>query len=52
VDDFVYLQAGLTRQFQPRVSGSLLYRVQDKDSTQLGAEYRENAAVASLLMTF
>jgi uncharacterized protein (PEP-CTERM system associated) len=46
-NDFVYLQAGLTRQFQPRVSGSLYYRLQDQD-----IQYRENAGVASLLMTF
>jgi len=52
VDDFVYLQAGLTRQFQPRVSGSLSYRLQDQKSTQAGADYRENAGIASLLMTF
>jgi uncharacterized protein (PEP-CTERM system associated) len=52
VDDFVYLQAGLTRRFQPRVSGSLYYRLQDRESTQGGAEYRENAGIASLLMTF
>jgi len=52
VDHFVSFQAGLTRQFQPRLSGSLYYRLQDKDSTQRGAEYRENAGVASLLMTF
>jgi uncharacterized protein (PEP-CTERM system associated) len=52
VDDFVYLQAGLTRQFQPRVSGSLYYRIQNKDSTQTGAEYTENSGVASLLVTF
>jgi len=52
VDDFVYLQAGLTRRFQPRVSGSLYYRLQDQKSTQGGTEYRENAGVASLLMTF
>jgi len=52
VDDFVYLQAGLTRQFQPRVSGSLYYRLQDQKSTQAGADYRENAGIASLLMTF
>ena len=52
VDHFSYLQAGLTRQFQPRVSGSLSYRLQDKQSTQAGAEYRENAGVASLLMMF
>ena len=52
VDDFVYLQAGFTRQFQPRVSGSLYYRLQDQKSTQGGAQYTENAGVASLLMTF
>jgi uncharacterized protein (PEP-CTERM system associated) len=52
VDDFTYLQAGLTRQFQPRVSGSLSYRLQNKDSTQAGDEYRENAGIASLLVRF
>ncbi len=52
VDNFVYLQTGLTRQFQPRVSGSLHYRVQARDSKQGGAEYRENAGIASLLMRF
>ena len=46
-NDFVYLQAGITRQFQPRVSGSLHYRLQEQD-----VQYRENAGVASLLMTF
>jgi uncharacterized protein (PEP-CTERM system associated) len=52
VDDFVHLQAGLTRQFRPRVSGSLRYRLQDKNSTQPGADYRENAGIASLIMRF
>jgi uncharacterized protein (PEP-CTERM system associated) len=53
VDDFAYLQAGFSRQFQPRVSGSLHYRLQAKASTQgAAAEYRENAGVASLLITF
>jgi uncharacterized protein (PEP-CTERM system associated) len=52
VDDFVSLQAGVSRQLQPRVSGSLSYRLQNKDSTQAGAEYRENAGIASLLVTF
>lgn len=52
VDDFAHLQAGFTRQFQPRVSGSLSYRLQTKNSTGGGAEYRENAAIASLLVTF
>ena len=52
VDDFTYLRAGLTRQFQPRVSGSLSYRLQNQDSTLAGAEYRENAGIASLLVRF
>jgi uncharacterized protein (PEP-CTERM system associated) len=52
VDDFAYFQTGLSRQFQPRVSGSLSYRLQNKDSTQAGSEYRENAGIASLLITF
>jgi uncharacterized protein (PEP-CTERM system associated) len=52
VDDFVYLRAGLTRQFQPRVLGALYYRLQNKDSTQAGTEYTENAGIASLLITF
>jgi uncharacterized protein (PEP-CTERM system associated) len=51
-DDFTYLQAGLSRQFQPRVSGSLSYRLQNKDSTEAGTEYRENVGIASLLITF
>src|SRR4051812_2926466 len=52
VDDFVYLRAGINRQFLPRVSGALYYRLQDKNSTQSGAEYRENAGIASLLIVF
>jgi uncharacterized protein (PEP-CTERM system associated) len=52
VDTFAYLRAGLTRQFQPRVAGSLSYRLQNKDSTQPGSEYRENAGSASLLIRF
>ena len=53
VDHFTYLRAGLSRQFQPRVSGALSYRRQARQSTQgAAAEYRENAGVASLLITF
>lgn len=51
-DDFVSLQAGLTRQFQPRLSGSLYCRRQERQSTVPGTEYVENAAIASLRMTF
>ena len=53
VDHFTYARTGLSRQFQPRVSGSVYYRLQARGST-LGptAEYRENSGVASLLVTF
>lgn len=53
VDDFTYFRAGLSRQFQPHLSGAVYYRRQVKDSTQgAAAEYREDSAIASLLMTF
>jgi uncharacterized protein (PEP-CTERM system associated) len=53
VDHFTFLRAGLTRQFQPRVSGSVHYRLQTRESTQgAAAEYTENSGVVSLLMTF
>lgn len=53
VDDFTYFRAGLTRQFQPRVSGSLYYRLQRSDPRQGGGtEYTENSAAASLSLRF
>jgi len=43
---------GLTRQFQPRLSGSLNYRRQQNDSNFSGSDYTENAVFASLQMRF
>jgi uncharacterized protein (PEP-CTERM system associated) len=39
---------GPTRQFQPRLSGSLNYRFRNNDSNFSGSEYTENAVVATL----
>ncbi len=52
VDDYTTLRMSISRQFQPRLSGSLAYRRQQNESTQGVNEYVENAALASLLMTF
>jgi uncharacterized protein (PEP-CTERM system associated) len=43
---------GLTRQFQPRLSGTLGYRRQQNDSNQSASSYTENAVFASLQMRF
>ena len=43
---------GLTRQFQPRLSGSLNYRLQQNDSNFVGSDYTENAVFATLRMRF
>ncbi len=43
---------GLTRQFQPRLSGSLNYRRQQNDSNFAGSDYTENAVSATLRMRF
>jgi uncharacterized protein (PEP-CTERM system associated) len=42
----------LTRQFQPRLSGSLGYRFQQNDSNFSGSDYTENAIFATLRMRF
>jgi len=53
VDDFTYLRAGLTRRFQPRVSGALYYQLQRSEPRQGGGTgYTENSATASLSVTF
>lgn len=49
---FTYVGLGLTRQFQPRLSGSLSYRLQQNDSNFNGSDYRENAVIATLRMRF
>jgi len=52
VDDLTYVTTGVTRQFQPRVSGSITYRRQKNDSSQSVNSYTENAATAALRMAF
>jgi uncharacterized protein (PEP-CTERM system associated) len=51
-DDLGYVRMGLTRQFQPRLSGSLNYRRQQNESNISGADYTENAVFATLRMRF
>jgi uncharacterized protein (PEP-CTERM system associated) len=43
---------GLSRQFRPRLSGSLSYRFQRNDSNFSGSDYTENAVLASLRLGF
>lgn len=43
---------GLSRQIQPKINGSIDYRHNERDSNQVGGNYRENAITASLNMTF
>lgn len=52
VDDLTVLRMGVTRQFQPKISGSLSYRWQENESNQGGLSYTENAGIASLQVTF
>jgi uncharacterized protein (PEP-CTERM system associated) len=52
IDDLAYLRLGLSRQFQPKLSGSLYYRRQERQSTVAGSDYVENAAIATLRLTF
>ncbi|HJT51396.1 MAG TPA: TIGR03016 family PEP-CTERM system-associated outer membrane protein [Nitrosospira sp.] len=54
-DDFKIVRVSLTRQFPQilrNLSGMIQYRHQERDSNQAGADYRENAAIASVNMTF
>ena len=51
-DKVLYVGMGLTRQFQPRLSGSLNYRRQQKDSNESTSSYTENALFANLTMRF
>ncbi len=52
VDDLSYIRMGLTRQFQPRVFGSLNYSRQRNQSNQSAFSYTENAVTAVLQMRF
>jgi uncharacterized protein (PEP-CTERM system associated) len=52
IANLTYVGMGLTRQFQPRLSGSLNYRFQRNDSNFSGSDYTENAVIATLQMRF
>ncbi|HEX9718214.1 MAG TPA: outer membrane beta-barrel protein, partial [Ramlibacter sp.] len=52
VDHLTYIRAGITRQFQPQLFGSLYYRRQQNDSNEIGSSYTENAGIATLQMRF
>lgn len=51
-DKYRSLHASLTRQFQPRVSGSISYRWLRNESSAAGAGYTENALSVGLNMRF
>jgi uncharacterized protein (PEP-CTERM system associated) len=51
-DNLTLIRAGLTRQFDPRLSGSLNYRRLQNTSNQSGAGYKENAVSAALNMRY
>jgi uncharacterized protein (PEP-CTERM system associated) len=52
IDNITYIGMGLTRQFRPRLSGSLGYRRQQNSSNQSASDYTENAVQATLQMRF
>jgi uncharacterized protein (PEP-CTERM system associated) len=52
IDDQVIARLALSRQFQPRITGSLAYRWQDNKSNQSGLDYTENAVIASVRARF
>lgn len=51
VDNVLYFGMGLSRQFEPRLSGSVSYRRQHSDSN-ISASYTENAVIAAVQMRF
>ena len=46
------IRLGLTRQFQPKIKGSVELRRLQRDSSQDGGDYSENAVTAGLSMRF
>ena len=42
----------MTRQFRPKLDGSIVLRRNQSHSDQIGVGYLENAIIASVLMTF
>ena len=51
-DDLTSVSMGLTRQFQPRFSGSLSYRRLQNDSNLSTSEYTENAVIGTVQIRF
>lgn len=51
-DDLMFIRLSLTRQLDPRMSGSLNFRRLQNDSNQNGAGYRENAVMAGLNLKY
>jgi uncharacterized protein (PEP-CTERM system associated) len=52
VDHVASFRMGLTRQFQPRLAGTMFYRRQQNDSTQNIFSYTENSVTAALQARF
>jgi uncharacterized protein (PEP-CTERM system associated) len=46
------IRLSLTRQFQPKLNGSLEFRRLQRDSSQSGSDYSENALIAFISMRF
>ena len=51
-DDFTWLRVGISRQFQPRLSGSVSLRTLQNESTEILSNYTENSVLATLNMEF
>ncbi|CAH1385694.1 TIGR03016 family PEP-CTERM system-associated outer membrane protein [Candidatus Nitrotoga sp. M5] len=51
-DDTKNFTVGLTRQIQPKLNGAVNLRHIERTSNQIGSDYRENALIASLTMSF
>jgi len=53
-DDLMFIMAGLSKQFQlqPNLSGAIQVRHQQRNSNQPGPDYREEAVIGSLNMSF
>jgi uncharacterized protein (PEP-CTERM system associated) len=51
-DKLTYIRLGLTKQFQPKLTGTLSYRRLHNESNQAGSGYTENAVSAVLNMRF
>ncbi len=52
IDDLWAVSAGLNRQFQPKLNGSVIARHQARSSNQSGNDYTENSITALVNMSF